>query len=155
MTDKKCKIVLNTLIEHNFTYPRSDFYSITETLIPLLPKEKKYNWTLECLSPCLNYLIKHEYIEGIIFYHGYYPVADYKEVYVTYKGLNYKDFKKAEFISSLFKSVALPVIASLITTLIVSICGYIWGMRSIQIRNPNNPPTVPPTTIDTNCTNNS
>ena len=144
MLDKRCKIVLNVLKSSGFTYPRADFQSLEESLIPILPDAGKYKWTFESVSSCIEYLMKHEYVDGEPFFHGYYPVLDYSQLHVTYKGQHYSEFAIAEFRSDIFKSLVLPIVVSLITTLIVSLCGYIWGMSSLSRKNANNNPAAEP-----------
>ena len=131
MLDKRSKIILNTLIENGFTYPQSKFVSVEDTLIPLLPCSEKYNWRGDTVSVCVTYLSENGYVSGTPFFHGYYPVPDYRELHVTYKGWHYKNFKWLQLKSDLFRSVALPIVVSLITAAVSTIIGYIWGQGLI------------------------
>lgn len=89
MLNKKAKIVLNTLINNGCDKRSCKFKSITESLLPFLPISKNHKWTLENVSPILEYLYQKGLIDGVPFTHGYYPVIDFRDVFVTYIGTQY------------------------------------------------------------------
>ena len=89
MLNKKAKIILNTLIINGFDKRSCKFTSIEKTLLPLLPNPDKYKWTFENVSPVLEYLYEKGLIDGVSFVHGYYPVIDFRDVFVTYIGTQY------------------------------------------------------------------
>lgn len=118
MLDKQSKIILDTLINNNFIYPQSKFVSISETLIPLLPKSSKYKWTFEKLAPLLQYLKLNGYVDYHEIRHGYYPVPDCAMLFTTHKGANYKEFRWLAFQDFLYKSIVTPIAVSAITSMI-------------------------------------
>ena len=89
MLNKKAKIVLNTLIKNGYDKRSRKFKSIEENLLPLLPLSAKYIWTFETISPVMEYLFEKGLIDGVTFTHGYYPVIDFRDVFVTYIGTQY------------------------------------------------------------------
>lgn len=121
MLDKYCKIVLDTLIENGFTYPKTCFESVSKSLIPILPKTKGIEWSLETLTPLLQYLRLNGYVDYIEFSHGYYPVLDCYMLYTTHKGTYYKKFNMIKFQEFLYKSIFTPIAISVITTIIAFI----------------------------------
>lgn len=130
MLDKRLRTILDTLIEHGFDSLDSEFNSIDETLIPLLPP--KYNDSWDKLSPAIKSLIDQKYIVGEPIYYGNYPIPNYRNVYLTYQGAHYKAFKWYEFRKDFFHSIVVPIIVSLLTTGIVTFIGYIWGNTSLE-----------------------
>lgn len=130
MLDKRLKAILNTLISHGFTSPKTEFISIEESLIPILPDKYKDSW--ENLSPAISFLINADYLSGEVFYHGFYSVPDYRDLSLTYKGTHYKNFKWQELRKDMFRSVAVPLIVSLLTAAITTAIGYLWGKTTLS-----------------------
>lgn len=52
--------------------------------------------------------------------------------YLSYRGMHWEEISKNELYETLFKSVLLPIIASIATSAIVSICAYLWTMAGIS-----------------------
>ena len=129
MLDKRLKTILDVLIAHGFSSSKTEFISIESTLIPMLPDKYKDSW--ENLSPAVSFLVDADYLSGELFYHGYYPVPDYRDLSLTYKGSHYKNFQWQEFRKDMFRSIAVPIIVSLITAAITTAIGYLWGKTTL------------------------
>ena len=118
MLNKNCKIILDTLIKNNFTYPQSKFISIEATLIPLLPKGKNIEWSVNSITPLLQYLKSIGYVDYVTTTNGYNPVFNCTMLYTTYPGTYYKQFKWLKFEDFILKSILTPIALSVITTII-------------------------------------
>lgn len=104
MLNQKCKKVLNCLIKIN---NNNIEISGTETFKEYLPDN-----VIQDLELILEYLSDNDYLT--------YETAD-EDIYsvdLTYKGLAYKSFNFEEFKSFVSKSIIVPIIISIITTLI-------------------------------------
>ena len=89
MLNKRSKIVLHTLVKNGYDIRSCKFKSIEQSLLPLLPCSDKYKWSFENTSPILEHLYEKGLIDGVTFTHGYYPVVDFRDVFVTYIGTQY------------------------------------------------------------------
>lgn len=149
---KKSHIILESLILQSSKFTTVSNLGIDDFVIPLLPDKPKYHWTYDEVSVLLQQLIDEEYINAELFFHGSYPIPDYRHITLTYKGLHYKEFRKNIIKNFILKSVFVPIVVSLLTSAIATFVGYIWG-RTILQSQPNNieNPTeeIIETTIDT------
>ena len=104
MLNYSCKKVLNCLIK---IQKQNIEFNGRKTLNQYLPK-----WIIKNIDYIMFYLSDNKYIT--------YDIADddYYDFELTYKGLAYKSFLFEEFKAFLFKSVFIPILVSVVTTLI-------------------------------------
>lgn len=129
--------------------------SYEKTLKYLLDQHQQTNYTIFCTADFMDeFLIPLKDLEilsnlGLIKFQPYIdtsPENPFYKIELLAPAYTYFDKKHSEFLNVLFKSVLLPIITSLITTLIVSICSYIWGMRSLRTNTDNFNPNKQPIT---------
>ncbi|MCB7304574.1 hypothetical protein NE683_12150 [Bariatricus massiliensis] len=63
---------------------------------------------------------------------------------LTYEGIMYKEIRFKNHKDFILKSIFVPVVVSVITSLIIAVVGYLWSMESIKLKSQNPIPT--PTT---------
>lgn len=107
MLNYECRKILKTLNKLN---PHSvisvNFYDIVNSF----PKKKQERWALR-LDTVLPYLKNNGYITYISYNNNF---AQIKQ---TYKGLAYKSFSAEELKNFIFKSILVPILVSLITSI--------------------------------------
>ena len=75
--------------------------------------------------------------------------------YLKHKGLRWKEIRRNERNSFLLKSVFVPVLVSVVTSLLISAIGYLWTMSGITNSNASQTTSRAPKIEETICTNNS
>jgi len=72
--------------------------------------------------------------------------------YLKHEGLRWREIRRNERNSFLIKSVFVPVVVSVATSLLISVIGYLWVMSGITNLNASQTPNIDPMieeTIDT------
>lgn len=121
LLDKKSKIIIDMLISHGYTAPKISFVSIRDSLLPILPKPEKYKWERDLLYTNLSYLNELGLVDYVQHANGYYPVPECSHLFVTHKGLAYKELSRLELKSFLLRSILTPIVVSAATSFVVSL----------------------------------
>lgn len=120
--DKKCKEILDCFLKQKNPESFLLYFSNDKFTPTILPPELSYQ---EC---CKAFI----YLEA----KGFVKISrtnkgSYTSVSLTYQGLNYKNILKQERTDFFVKSIAVPIIVSVLTTGIITGVGYVWGQRAI------------------------
>jgi hypothetical protein len=122
LMDKKCKIILDCFLEQKNPESFRLFFSNDKFTPEILPSEFSYQ---ECCKAFV-YLETDGFVRISRTNNG-----SYISVSLTYQGLNYKKILKQERTDFFVKSIAVPIIVSVLTTGIITGVGYVWGQRAI------------------------
>ncbi|MDO5777810.1 MAG: hypothetical protein Q4Q08_05890 [Eubacteriales bacterium] len=68
-------------------------------------------------------------------------------VSLSYKGLHYKEIQRDEVKNFIFKSIAIPVMVSIITAAVTTGIGYIWGQTALSAGMTTTQESATPTTV--------
>lgn len=114
---------------------------------------KKTGASTEELSKAVSFLAKNGLAEYKTLKSANGPVIT--GFVLTHEGLNWKEILRSERNDFLLKSVLVPIIVSVVTSLLISAIGYLWTMSGITNSNASQTPSADPKIEETIWTSNS
>lgn len=109
MLNYECRKILKIINKLNRNNNQITFFSIVNSF----PSKKQGKWALK-LKSILVYLHKTEYLNYLYADNTFYNIS------LTYKGLAYSSFRFEECKEFIFKSVTIPILVSLITSILTT-----------------------------------
>lgn len=111
---------------------------------------KKTGASKEELSRAVSFMVKSGLAEYTTLKSSLGPVTT--GFVLTHEGLNWKEILRNERNEFLLKSVLVPIIVSVLTSAVISLCSYLWTMSGISTLSDKITPSTEPMTEEATLT---